>query len=259
MHYGQTKIVTSQDAVELGKRAAQDVAAVIRRLLAERDQVRIIFAAGESQMTFLDALALEPDIEWQKVVCFNMDDFWEPRMDRQFSCGYQTQVQLYDKVHPKAFHLVDFKAADPHREADRFSDLIRQAETIDILCQGIGTSGHLAMNEPGITHFDDPQLVRVVDLVEQSKRQLIEDPNFKRLGYIPDKGITMTIPAMLQARHVFTMVPLALKRDILKKVFSAQAPDEQLPATVIHSVHGCLYVDRDSCPGNVQALAGITT
>ena len=257
MHYGQTQIVICQDAVDLGRRAAHDVAAVMRRLLAERDEVRVIFAAGESQMTFLDALALEPDILWQKVVCFNMDDFWDPRMDVQFSCGYQTRTQLYDKVHPKAFHLVDFNAGDAQQEADRFGALLEQTPTVDILCQGIGTSGHLAMNEPGSTRFNDPRLVCVVDLVEQSKRQLIDDPNFKRLGYIPDKGITMTIPAMLQARHVFTMAPLSLKRDILTQVLSAREPDEQLPATIIRSVTGRLYVDGDSCPRNVQNLPGI--
>ena len=72
MHYGQTEIVICQDAIDLGRRSALDVANVMRRLLAERDEIRIIFAAGESQMTFLDALATEPDIAWDKVVCFNM-------------------------------------------------------------------------------------------------------------------------------------------------------------------------------------------
>ena len=248
MQYGKTKIVQCGDSVDLGRRAAADVADVMRELLEQQDEIRIVFAAGESQMTFLDALAMQPDLDWGRVVCFNMDDFWEPRMSKTFSCGYQTQTQLYDKVQPKAFYLVDCNAADPETEADRFEALLKAHQPLDILCQGIGTSGHLALNEPGITHFDDPRWVRVVDIAEQSKKQLRDDPNFKDLRYIPEKGVTMTIPALRTQRYIFTMVPLGLKRDILTRVLSISKPDENLPATILLETPGTLYVDEDSSP-----------
>lgn len=248
MRYGKTNIVQCGDSADLGHRAAADVAAVMRELLEQQDEIRIVFAAGESQMTFLDALALQPDLDWSRVVCFNMDDFWEPRMSKTFSCGYQTQTQLYDKVRPKAFYLVDCNAADPEAEADRFEALLKENQPLDILCQGIGTSGHLALNEPGITHFDDPRWVRVVDIAEQSKKQLRDDPNFKELCNIPEKGVTMTIPALRTQRYIFTMVPLGLKREILTRVLSTPKPDENLPATILFDTPGTLYVDKDSCP-----------
>jgi glucosamine-6-phosphate deaminase len=177
-----------------------------------------------------------------------MDDFWDVRMPERFTCGYQTRTQLYDYVHPKQYHLVRFNAPDPEEEASRFAGLIARAGVFDILCQGIGTSGHLALNEPGATDFRDRELVRVVDLAEQSKRQLRDDPNFRDLGYIPAKGITMTIPALLAARHVFTMVPLALKREILTRLAAIPEPTTDLPATILRRSRGELYVDRNSCP-----------
>ena len=125
-----------------------------------------------------------------------MDDFWDTRIPERYTCGYQTREQLYGRVHPKQFHLVRFNAPDPHAEAKRFESLLRSAGKIDILCQGIGTSGHLALNEPLQTDLNDTLWVRVVDIADESKRQLIEEPNFKELGFIPDKGITMTIPAL---------------------------------------------------------------
>ena len=54
MQYGKTNIVQCGDSVDLGQRAAADVASVMRELLDRQDEIRIIFAAGESQMTFLD-------------------------------------------------------------------------------------------------------------------------------------------------------------------------------------------------------------
>jgi glucosamine-6-phosphate deaminase len=246
--YGKTRVIICKDEWDLGATAAADVASKMKELLKEQKEIRMIFAAGESQMTFLDALATQPGIEWSRVVCFNMDDFWDIRIPEQFTCGYQTRTQLYDKVHPKSFHLVQFNATDPHQEAQRFESAFRAAGHVHILCQGIGTSGHLALNEPFQTNFHDPSWVRVVAIAEQSKRQLSEDPNFRDLGFIPDKGITMTLPAMLSAMHVYTMVPLALKRPILTRVLAMTVPSEALPASILSTVPGNLYVDRHSCP-----------
>jgi glucosamine-6-phosphate deaminase len=248
MRYGKTQIILCEDERDLGRRSAAAVVRKMRKLLGQQEEVRIIFAAGESQITFLDSLAREPDVDWSRAVCFNMDDFWDVGIPEPYTCGYQTRTQLYDKVNPKRFHLVRFNAIDPYEEAQRFESLVRQSGPLDILCQGIGTSGHLALNEPFQTDFNDPVWVRVVDIAEQSKRQLREDPNFKALGYIPDKGITMTLPALLSASHVYTMVPLGLKRGILTEVLSMPTPTVALPASILSTVEGMLFVDRNSCP-----------
>jgi glucosamine-6-phosphate deaminase len=248
MNYGRTKIVVCEDENDLGKKSAAAVADKMRSLLARQEEIRMIFAAGESQITFLDALVQEPGIEWNRVVCFNMDDFWDENIPERFTCGYQTRTQLYDKVHPMRFHLVRFNAPDPHAEARRFESLMRASGPMDILCQGIGTSGHLALNEPFQTDFKDPDWVRVVDIAEQSKRQLSEDPNFRGYAAIPDKGITMTLPALLSAQHIFTMVPLPLKRDILTRLLATATPTPELPASVLRRFEGTLFVDRNSWP-----------
>ena len=246
--YGKTRIVVCEDAWDLGGRAAGAVASTMRTLLEQQDEVRMIFAAGESQGTFLDALAQEPDLAWDRVVAFNMDDFWDPHIPEQYTCGFQTRTQLYEKVHPGRIELVRFDAPDPEAEAARFERVLRAALPIDILCQGIGTSGHLALDEPGQAQFETDRLVKVVDIHEQTERQLREDPNFKALGYIPEKGITMTIPAMLSARHIFTIVPLGLKRPIIARVLATPTPTEEIPATILSQHEGVLFLDRDSWP-----------
>lgn len=248
MNYGKTQVLLCEDENDLGARAAWTVARQMQQLLTSQDEIHMIFAAGESQGHFLDALSREPTIDWSRVVCFNMDDFWDPRMPEQYTCGYQTRKQLYDRVVPREFHLVQFNAPDPHQEAKHFESLLRSVGKIDILCQGIGTSGHLALNEPHDTDFNDSSWVRVVDIAEQSKHQLLDDPNFKNLGYIPEKGITMTIPALFQAQYVYTMVPLAIKRDILTKLFQTQEPIATLPASILRTIEGTLFIDRNSCP-----------
>ena len=248
MRYGKTEIMVCENEFDLGDKASAAVAATMRKLLGQQEEIRMILAAGESQITFLDALANQRDIKWSRVVCFNMDDFWAPNIPVELTCGYQLRRQLYDKVLPKSFHLVQFDAPDAVSEARRFEHVLRSAGPIDILCQGIGTSGHLAFNEPGQTNFQDTAWVRVVDITDQSKRQLAADPNFRGLPQIPDKGITMTIPAMLSASHVFTIVPLALKRPIVTRLFATPEPTEELPASILSTVEGMLFLDRNSSP-----------
>ena len=248
MRYGKTKVVLCKDEVELGRRAATAVASRLRELLAGQKEIRIIFAAAESQMTFLDALAAEKHIDWQRIVCFNMDDFYDTKMPEAFTCGHQTRKQLYDKVRPKRRHLVRYNAPDPDEEAKRFEAIMREEGGFDILCQGIGTSGHLGLNEPFDTDFSEKAWVKVVNLSEQSRAQLRDDPNFKALGYIPSLGITMTIPALMSAKNIYTMVPLGLKRPILEKFFALKTPTTELPASVLLKADGTLYIDRNSCP-----------
>lgn len=252
--YGSTEIVICDDNADLGRRSAAEVAAVLRQRLAGQAEVRMVLAAGESQSSFLAALAVQPGISWDRVVCFNIDDFWDVRMPERFSCGAQTTRELYAAVRPKAVHLVRCNAADPEAECERFAALLR-AGPLDILCQGIGTSGHLALNEPDQCSFTDPRWVRLVGLVAQSKRQLIADPNFASLGYIPEQGITMTIPAIFSARRVFTIVPLALKKPILTRLAATLQPTTALPASILREHPGRLFVDRDSCPDAWRAGA----
>ena len=81
MHYGRTQVVICEDEFDLGQRASSAVAQQMRNML-DREQV---LAAGESQITFLDALSNERDIQWSRVVCSHMDEFWDPNIPEQFT------------------------------------------------------------------------------------------------------------------------------------------------------------------------------
>jgi glucosamine-6-phosphate deaminase len=245
--YGKTTITICGDYADLGRRSAAAVASDLRGLLKLQETVRAVFAAGESQGSFLEALSREPGIAWERVDCFNIDDFWDVRMPVEFTCGKQTCRQLYDRIRARSVNLVRFDAPDAEAEVRRFEALLRAAP-IDILSQGIGTSGHLALNEPFDTDFADQRWVRVVEVCEQSKRQLREDPNFKALGYIPEKGITMTIPAIVAVPRIYTIVPLALKKPVLTRLAAHATPSVELPASILVTTPGVLYIDRDSCP-----------
>ena len=60
---------------EMGKASAKDVAACIKKLLAEKDEINMIFAAAPSQNDMLYYLVREEGIEWNKINAFHMDEY----------------------------------------------------------------------------------------------------------------------------------------------------------------------------------------
>ena len=304
MMFGKTTVRVLRDVQELGRVAAEEVAACLRRCLSQSQNVRMMMAGGESQDAFQDALSRQGGIDWGRVSLFQMDEFWCPDMPEELTVGAAIQRGLVDRLRsgrersahagpsldseeeteaevtkeeetrgqdahgtqgrdalateaapPRAFHRLSAHAADAEAEARRYEAVLQAELPIDILCQGIGTSGHLAFNEPGCD-LNDSRRVRPIQVCEQSRRQLMDDPNFKALGRIPEIGITTTIPTLLSARNIFTIVPLALKRAILERVLAAQAVSAELPATVLRDHEGVLFLDRDSCPKGLLPRGG---
>src|SRR5688500_18522127 len=98
--YGNSHVIICKDEYDLGRKAASDVADTLRQLLARQNVVRVTVAAGESQITFLDALAQEKRIDWNRVICFSIDDFHHVGIPQQYTCGYQVEKQLWSKVKP---------------------------------------------------------------------------------------------------------------------------------------------------------------
>jgi len=232
-------------AAEAAERAAADFAGLAAGLLRSRAQLNVVFAGAESQQEFHRALARRADVPWPRINAFAVDEFWAPGIPPELAVAAEPRRELYARVLIRSVNVLDPSAPDPEAERARYEALIA-AHPPDLACIGIGCSGHLALNEPGQTSFADRQLVRVVEVCAESRRQLEQDPNFRALGQIPERGITMTVPAILRAEAVLAVVPYALKAPIVKRFFES-AVSEALPATALKTKSGArLYLDAES-------------
>lgn len=59
---------------EMGAQAAYDCAARIKKLLAVKNEINVVFAAAPSQNEFLASL-LEQDIDFTRINAFHMDEY----------------------------------------------------------------------------------------------------------------------------------------------------------------------------------------
>lgn len=228
----------------MGQAAARAVAETIRTLLLSQKEVNIIFAAAPSQNEFLAALIIE-QIEWNRVNAFHMDEYIGLDMTDEQSFARFLYDHLFSRVSFKSVHYLNGKAPDDKAECTRYEELLKTFPT-DIVCMGIGENCHIAFNDPPVADFNDPLAVKKVLLEESCRLQQVNDGCFPSLDEVPRNALTLTIPTLMQAPHIFVIVPGERKaRAICHTLYSAI--DEQYPSTILrkHS-HAELFLDKDS-------------
>jgi glucosamine-6-phosphate deaminase len=97
-----------------------------------------------------------------------------------------------------------------------------------------------------VADFEDPLLVKMVDLDPVSQRQQVNDGCFDDLEEVPRRAMTLTIPAIFAAKSIFSMVPGPTKADAVRKTLEAPL-SPACPATILRK-HGdaTLFLDCDS-------------
>ena len=180
---GKLQVKVYQTHEEMGMQAATEAAQALRQVLAEKDECNVIFAAAPSQNSFLAALC-EADIDWKRVNAFHMDEYigLDDAAPQRF--GNFLKEAVFSKVPLKSVSYIQGNAADISAEIDRYSALLRQ-HPVDIVFMGIGENGHIAFNDPHIAKFDDPCMMKQVELDERCRQQQVNDGCFATLGAVP--------------------------------------------------------------------------
>ncbi len=228
----------------MGKAAAADVAACIRETLAVKKEIHMVFAAAPSQNEFLDALVATEGIEWGRIHALHMDEYVNLPSEAPQGFGNFLRRAIFDRVPFASVELIG-TGSDPEAACRRYSEILSSV-TVDIVCMGIGENGHIAFNDPHVADFNDPLLIKKVDLDEKCRMQQVHDGCFGSIDKVPKYALTLTVPAMFRADHLFCVVPAATKADAVKS--TVQGPvTEKCPASILRRhPSAVLYTDSDS-------------
>ena len=190
---------------EMGSAAAHAVSGTIHSFLRGQEKVRMVFAAAPSQLEFLSSLVSFQDIPWGRVEGFHMDEYLGIGSASQ-SFGRFLQKHLFYRVKMGRVEYIHPDPPDAEEECRRYAGMLDE-RPIDIVCMGIGENGHIAFNDPPVADFADPLRVKVVELDERCREQQVHDGGFPTMDKVPSHAITLTIPTLLSARKIFTVVP----------------------------------------------------
>ena len=206
-----------------------------------------MLATGTSQLTFLSRLieAAGANIDWSRVTGFHMDEYvgLPPTHPASFQRYMRERVAAHLPF--GAFHYLDGSARDPEREAARYARLLEK-HPIDLCCLGIGENGHLAFNDPPVADFDDPLVVKVVELDDRCKLQQVGEGHFATFADVPPRAITVTVPGLLRAGHAMAIVPEVRKAEPVRAALEGPLGTE-CPASILRrQSHATLFLDPDS-------------
>lgn len=235
----------AENRANMGTDAARMVGDRLRKRLAEQSELNMIFAAAPSQNEFLAALVNEPGIDWHRVNAFHMDEYigLSPEAPQRF--GNFLKERIFDRVPFKSVHYLDGNAANSEAECRRYSDLLTQYP-VDIVCMGIGENCHIAFNDPHVADFNDPDLVKVVDLDDACRQQQVNDGCFETIDDVPTHALTLTIPALMRGKRIYCMVPGKNKAPAVSHTLR-DAVSEQYPSTILREqAQAILFIDSDS-------------
>src|SRR5882762_3788803 len=209
------------DTASLGKAAAGQAATAIRRVVQDLGRARIIAATGASQFEFLDALTREPEIDWQRVEVFHLDEYIGLPFTHAASFRKYLLERLIRKTAIKQYHLLDGDS-NPEAAVHRMGEELKAAP-IDVAFVGIGENGHLAFNDPP-ADFKTEEPYLVVDLDEACRDQQVGEGWLAGVSEVPRRAISMSVRQILKAKEIIAVVPDARKAQAVKSCVEAKSP-----------------------------------
>ena len=239
------KVIVSPDKQSLGRAAAAAGAETIRAAIRRRGSANIIIATGASQFEMLSELSKAPDIGWDKVTAFHLDEY----VGMPITHPASFRKYLWERFHRllplplKAFLYIDGEA-EPAGECARVGSILRQ-HLIDVAFVGIGENGHLAFNDPP-ADFETQEPYIVVNLDEACRRQQLGEGWFATLADVPARAISMSCRQIVQSAHIVCSVPDRRKAQAVK--MSVEGPVTPMAPASILQKHPdtVLYLDPDA-------------
>ena len=219
--YGQSK--------EMGAAAADDVTRKLNDAIVKKGGANLILATGASQFSFLEALQTK-EIDWGKITVFHLDEYKGISESHPASFRKYLKERILNKVAPKKIYFLNGDAANLQLEIKNYEEAL-QAHPIDIACIGIGENGHIAFNDPAVADFQDPKLVKVVELDEACRNQQLGEGWFPSFDDVPKEAVTLTITAIMNCEAISCVVP-----------------DERKSQAVYNSLYGDIST---SCPASI--------
>lgn len=200
--------------------------------------INVVFATGNTMVNFLDELANQKNIDWQRIHAFHLDEYSGLPIDHECSFAYFLNKNLFSKVSIPLQNIHYINGESPNISG--YIATLRRLGGLDIVLLGIGLNGHLAFNESG-SSFECS--MREVCLDE--KTILANECDYPDIRHNP-RAITMGIKEILEGRRIFFFATGKKKAEIVKCALEGQIT-EDVPASILQRHSNVTFVlDEDA-------------
>jgi glucosamine-6-phosphate deaminase len=222
---------------------ADHVAALVIARVAARPSLRLVLPTGLTPMPVYDRLAdavARGTVSFARADVFLLDEFGgvppdDPgRCDQMLTRAFVARVD----VAPGRFHRFSLDN-DVDDECRRYEALIGAG--CDLALLGIGTNGHLGMNEPGSAR---DSLTRRVNLAPSTIAASAR--YFGRDTGLPTWGVTLGLGTLGRSRHVWILATGPEKAAIVRETLRGPVTTD-VPSTLLRDHPGArLIADEEA-------------
>ena len=233
------KIIISQTAEDLGRRAAEESARIINKAIADHGCARIVLSTGQSQFETLKYL-VAADVDWSKVEMFHLDEYVDLPITHIASFRKYLKERFLDQTGVTKFHFVD----GTPEGIEELTREIRKAP-IDLGLIGIGRNGHIAFNDPP-ADFDTRAAYLIVNLDPVCRNQQVAEGWFATMDDVPRQAVSMSPWQIMQCKEIISAVPHEEKAWAVSQTLGNDLTN-RVPATLLKTHdHFQLFVDAAS-------------
>lgn len=222
-------MIIAKDYADLSRRASRIIADEIRK----KPGLVLGLATGSTPLgTYRELARLhrEEDLDFSRVVTFNLDEYYGLSADNPQSYHYYMIDNFFKHVNidPENIHIPDGTAADIEFACRGYDEEIARYGGIDLQLLGIGRNGHIGFNEPGDELLTDTHITNLTaDTIRANSRF------FKSMDEVPKKAITMGLGTIMQAKKIVLLANGKNKAEIMAELLDDNAVSTKNPASFL--------------------------
>ncbi len=235
------KIQILKDYQALSKATAQ---LIIEAIQLKKNSL-ICLASGHTPLGVFEQLSKEIEgnhLDLSGCIFLSLDEWVGIDPDDSGSCLSMLKKDCFDPLHiqPHQTEYFNVRATDLEKECVRINSIIEQNGGLDIMLVGVGTNGHIGMNEPG-TPFES--YAHISTLAEETKsvgQKYFNKPTTLSLG------ITLGLRHLREAKLPIVMASGEKKAAIIARGLT-NTPAEDIPVSIAQLIpHGYVMLDEEA-------------
>ncbi|MFZ0547778.1 MAG: glucosamine-6-phosphate deaminase [Candidatus Promineifilaceae bacterium] len=215
------------DYLALSRRTADLIITLVRR---EPEAVLILPAGQTPKGVYRLLVEAYQDgvVDFSRVTIVALDEWGGRSRSHPLSCHHMIATSFVEKVGipPYHFHSLDGIAADPEGECARYQALLDEIGRPTLSLLGLGTNGHIALNEPA-DHL--PITTHVVPLADQTRvraeKEMAGQP-------VVSYGMTLGMPQIMAASTILLIANGPHKKTAVQAMLSGPI-DTHCPASLL--------------------------
>ncbi len=225
--------------------AAKHTADHIINVVTYKSNAVLCLATGHSPVLTYHYLVDEvkqKGVDFSSVHFVGLDEWVNVEPSNPGSCDYFLHEHLFTPLQIKDTNIHLFNALENpiEKQCSRMNETLQALGGIDLMLVGIGMNGHIGFNEPGTDENFHTHVIALDKITLQVSRKYF--PHETQL----EKGITMGIQNMLEAKCVILVANGISKSEILKQTIEDPISME-IPASMLRKhTNAYLYMDKEA-------------